>query len=252
VPLQRSRINIREQRGLRNQASPASTRRTAPAYSVTEHPQHTYIPRHTHAHTHVQVTCEIHAHAHTAIVYYDSLQLTSNMHKAKDKGHRTHGQKEIMHAYWPKSTPIAQGLVEDMNAMHAYRRISAPIAQGLVYDINAPHAFGLRESKPQYINAPHAFGLRESKPAYGRSSAPIAQGLVYDINAPHACGLRDSKPNVMHAYWRSSATIGQGLVYDINAPHAIGLRKSKSTCGPVSTPIAQGLLAIMNTKDQKL
>jgi len=65
-----------------------------------------------------------------------------------DNGHRAHGQKEIMHAYGPKSTPIAQGLVEDINAMHAYGRSSAPIAQGLVYDINAPHAFGLRDSKP--------------------------------------------------------------------------------------------------------
>jgi len=98
------------------------------------------------------------------------------MHKAKDKGNRAHGQKEIMHAYGPKSTPIAQGLVEDRNAMHAYRR-SSPIAQGLVYDINAPHAFGLRASKP---NAMHA---------YVRSSSPIAQGLVYGINAPHAFGL---------------------------------------------------------------
>jgi len=39
------------------------------------------------------------------------------MHKAKDVGHRAHGQKGIMHAYGPKSTPIAQGLVEDINAM---------------------------------------------------------------------------------------------------------------------------------------
>jgi len=108
------------QRGLRKQASLAYTRRTAPAYSVTEHPQHTYIHHHTHAHTHIQVTCEIHAHAYTAIVCYDSLQLTSSMHTAKGKGHRAHGQKEIMHAYGPKSTPIAQGLVEDINAMHAY------------------------------------------------------------------------------------------------------------------------------------
>jgi len=98
VRLQRSRINIREQRGLRKQASLAYTRRTAPAYSVTAHPQHTYIHHHTHAHTHIQVTCEIHAHAHTAIAYYDSLQLTSSMYKAKDKAHRAHGQKEIMHA----------------------------------------------------------------------------------------------------------------------------------------------------------
>jgi len=103
------------------------------------------------------------------------------MHKIKDTGHRANGQKEIMHAYGPKSTPIAQGLVENINAMHAYGRSSAPIAQGLVYDINAPHAFGLRDSKP---NAMHA---------YGRSSAPIAQGLVYDINARHAFGLRESK-----------------------------------------------------------
>ena len=82
------------------------------------------------------------------------------MHKAKDKGHRAHGQK-------PKSTPIAQGLVEDINAMHAYGRSSAPIAQGLVYDINAPHALGLRESKRTYRSV----------------STPIAQGLVEIINA---------------------------------------------------------------------
>ena len=63
----------------------------------------------THAHTHIQVTCEIHAHAHTAIVYYDSLQLTSSMHEAKDKGHRVHGQKEIMHVYGLKSTPKLKG-----------------------------------------------------------------------------------------------------------------------------------------------
>jgi len=89
------------------------------------------------------------------------------MHKAKDKGHRAHGRKEIMHAYGPNSTPIAQGLVEDINAMHTYGRSSAPIAQGLVYDINAPHAFGLRESKR----------------TYGSVSIPIAQGLVAIINA---------------------------------------------------------------------
>jgi len=137
-------------RGLRKQASLAYTRRTAPADSVTEHPQHTYIHRHTHAHTHIWVTSEIHAHAHTAIVYYYFLQLTSSMHEAKDKGHRAHRQKDIMHAYGPKSTPIAQGLVEDINALYAYGRSSAPIAQGLVYDINASHAFGLRESKRTY------------------------------------------------------------------------------------------------------
>ena len=115
-----------------------------------QHPQHTYIHRHTHTHTHIQVTCEIHAHAHTAIVYYDFLQLTNSMHIAKDKGHRAHGQNEILHAYGRESTPIAQGLVEDINATHAHGRSSAPIAQGLVYDINASHAFGLRESKRTY------------------------------------------------------------------------------------------------------
>ena len=133
VPLQRSRINIREQRGLRMQVS-VYTRRTAPAYSVTAHPQHTCI--------------------------------------------------------------------------HCHGPVSTPIAQGLVYDINAPHASGLRESKH----------------AYGRNSAPIVQGLVYDTNAPHAFGLRESKPNAMHSYGRSSAPITQGLVYDINAPHAYRCR----------------------------
>jgi len=191
---------------LRKKAKLAYTRRTAPAYSVTEHPQHTYIPRHTHAHTHIQVTCEIHAHAHTAIVYYDSLQLTSSMYKDKDKGYRAHGQKEIMHSYGPKSTPISQGLVEDINAIHAYRRNSAFITQGLVYDINTPHVFG----------------------------------------------LRDLNPNTMYAYGRNSAPIAQGLVYDINAPHALGLRESKRTYEPVSTPIDQGLVTIINAKDQKL
>jgi len=106
---------------------------------------------------------------------------SQSLHKAKDKKHRAHGQTEIMHVYGPKSTPIAQGLVEDTNAMPVYRRSCAPIAQGLVYDINAPHAFGMRESKP---NAMHA---------YGRTSVPIVQGLVYDINAPHTFGLRESK-----------------------------------------------------------
>jgi len=156
------------------------------------------------------------------------------MHKAKDKGHRAHGQKEIMHTYGPKSTPIAQGLVEDINAMHVYGRSSAPIAQELVYDINAPHALELRESKPKAMHA------------YGRSSAPIAQELVYDINAPHTLGLRESKPKAMHAYGRSSAPIVQGLVYDINAPHAFGLREPKPKAmhayGRNSAPIAQGLV----------
>jgi len=203
VPLQRSRTRIREQRACRRQASLDYMRRTAPTYMFTQHPQHTYIHRHTHAHTHTQATCEIHAHVYTANVYHDLLQLTSSMHKAKDKGHRAHGQKEIMHTYGPKSTPIAQGLVEDINAMHVYGRSSAPIAQELVYDINAPHALELRESKPKAMHA------------YGRSSAPIVQGLVYDINAPHAFGLREPKPKAMHAYGRNSAPIAQGLVYDI-------------------------------------
>jgi len=77
-------------------------------------------------------------------------QLTSGLHKAKEKGHRAHGQNKIMHAYGPKSTPMAQGLVEDLNAKHAYGPRSAPIAHGLVYDMNAAHAFGLRELKRTY------------------------------------------------------------------------------------------------------
>jgi len=77
------------------------------------------------------------------------------------------GKIKIMHAYRPKSTPIAQGLVEDINVLHAYGSSSVPIAQGLVYDINGPHAFGLRESKR----------------TYGSVSTPIPQGLVEIINA---------------------------------------------------------------------
>jgi len=88
------------------------------------------------------------------------------MYEAKEKGHRAHGQNKIMHACGPKSTPIAQGLVEDINAKHAYGPRSAPIAQGLVYDINASHAFGLRKLKR----------------TYGFVSTPIAQGLVEIIN----------------------------------------------------------------------
>jgi len=139
------------------------------------------------------------------------------MHKAKDKGHRAHGQKESMHAYGPKSTPIAQGLVEDINAMHAYGRSSAPIAQGLVYDINAPHAFGLRDSKSNTMHV------------YGRSSAPIAQGLVYDIDVSHALGLRESK----RTYGPVSTPIAQGLVVIINA-------KDQEI---VMSPKAQGLVS---------
>jgi len=74
---------------------------------------------------------------------------------------------KIMYAYGPESTPIAQGLVEDINVKHTYGSSSVPIAQGLVYDINGPHAFELRESKR----------------TYGSVSTPIAQGLVKIINA---------------------------------------------------------------------
>jgi len=51
------------------------------------------------------------------------------MHKAKDKEYRAHGQKEIMYYYGPKSTPIVQGMVEDINAIHVYGRNSVPIVQ---------------------------------------------------------------------------------------------------------------------------
>jgi len=37
----------------------------------------------------------------------------------------------------------------------------------------------------------------------------------------------------------------------MNAAHAFGLRESKRTYGPVPTPIAQGLVEIINTKDTK-
>jgi len=83
----------------RNKASLACTRRRAPASGAIEHLQHTHIHRHTHAHTHTRVTSETHAHVHTAIVYYDSLQLTSSTQKAKKKGHRAHGLNSIMLGY---------------------------------------------------------------------------------------------------------------------------------------------------------
>jgi len=77
------------------------------------------------------------------------------------------GKKKIMHTYGPKSIPIPQGLVEDINVKYVYGSNSVPITQGVVYDINAPHAFGLRESKR----------------TYGSVSTPIGQGLVEIINA---------------------------------------------------------------------
>ena len=101
------------------------------------------------------------------------------MHEAKEKGYRAMGKIKIMHAYGPKSIPIAQGLVEDINVKHAYGPSSVPIlaAHGLVYDINSPHAFGLRESKRTYWSG----------------STPIAQGLVEIINA------KDTKSNIINA-----------------------------------------------------
>ena len=103
---------------------------------------------------------------------------------------------KIMHVYGPKSTPIAQGLVEDINAKHVYGPCSAPIAQGLVYDINATHAFGLKELKR----------------TCGFVATPIAQGLVEIINAkdtkmlmsPKAQGLVSNRHHRKHA-WRSIA-----------------------------------------------
>jgi len=113
------------------------------------------------------------------------------MHKANEKGHRAHGQNKIMHAYGPKSTPIAQGLVEDINAKHAYGPRSAPIAQGLVYDINATHAFGLRELKRTYgfVLTPIAQGLAEIINAKDTKMlmSPKAQGLVSNTHHSKTC-----------------------------------------------------------------
>jgi len=116
------------------------------------------------------------------------------MHKAKDNGHRAHGQIKITHAYGPKSTPIAQGLVEDINAKHAYGPRSAPIAQRLVYDINAPHAFGLRESKRTYgfVSTPIAHGLVEIINAKDTKMvmSPKAQGLVSNTHHSKTCMVK--------------------------------------------------------------
>jgi len=43
-------------------------------------------------------------------------RLPSRFNSPKPQGHI-----KIMHAYGPKSTPIAQGLVEDVNAKHGLR-----------------------------------------------------------------------------------------------------------------------------------
>ena len=80
--------------GANKQARLAYTRRTV--HTVLQHLHHTYIHHGTHSHAHTRVTCEIHAHAHAAAtVYYDPLQLTISIHKAKDKAHRAHGQNKI-------------------------------------------------------------------------------------------------------------------------------------------------------------
>ena len=75
--------------------------------------------RHTHAHTHTGLTSETHAHAHTAIVYYGSLQRPAARKKPKKRATEPTGKKKMMHAYGLKSTPMAQGLVKDINAKHA-------------------------------------------------------------------------------------------------------------------------------------
>ena len=113
---------------------------------------------------------------------------------------KEHGQNLIMYVYGLKSTPVGQGLVDDINTKHAYGPSSAPIAQGLVNDINVPHALGLRESKR----------------TYGSVSTPTAQGLVEIINA------EDTPINTKHTYGPSSAPIAQGLVYDINVLMSLG------------------------------
>jgi len=147
---------------------------------------HTHTHTHTgnpHAHTRTRVTSKTHAHANATIACYDSLQLTNSTQEAKGKEYRANGQDKIMHAYGLKSTPIAQGLVSEINAKHAYGPRSTTIAQGLVYDINAAHG----QNKIM-----HAYGLR---------TTPITQGLVIHINAEHV-------------YGPSSTHIAQGLVYD--------------------------------------
>ena len=127
------------------------------------------------------------------------------MHKAKEKGHRAHGQNKIMHAYGPKSTPIAQGLVTDINAKHAYGPSSAPIAQGLVYDINAPHAFGLRESKRTYWSVsllPNEEGVSTLAPhtllkAASKHAAKLKENrMLYNVSdaiKAQISGLLDSR-----------------------------------------------------------
>ena len=104
------------------------------------------------------------------------------------------GKIKIMYAYMPKSIPIAQGLVEDINVKHAYEHSSVPIAQGLVYDLNAPHAFGLRESKCTYrsVSTPIDQGLVEiiNTKDTKMVMSPKAQGLVSNTHHSKTCMLK--------------------------------------------------------------
>ena len=80
-----------EARRMRMQASLASRgARRQQCYSAPATYIHT--PPHTRTHTHTDNMRNTCARAH-CIAHYDSLQLTSRMHKTKDKGKRAHGQK---------------------------------------------------------------------------------------------------------------------------------------------------------------
>ena len=194
---------------------------------MLRHLHHTYIHPGTHSLTHTWVTCEIHAHVHVATVYYDPSQLTNSIYKTKDKAHRAHGQKEIMHAYGPKSTPTAQGLVDDINTMYAYWHNSSFIAQRLLYDINALHSFWLRESKRTCgsVSTPIAQGLVEMINAKGEKMvmSPKTQGFVNNTHHGKKCMLKycthDSMNSGKGATRTNSGSAGKKTTYSDETNH---------------------------------
>jgi len=148
--------------------------------------------------------------------------------KPKQRVTEPMGKKKIMHAYGPKSIPIAQGLVEDINVKHAYGPSSVPIAQGLVYEINAPHAFGLRESKRTYgsVSIPIAEGLVEIINAKDTKMvmSPKAQGLVSNTHHSKTCIIKNCTHDRMSggkgAKRTNSGSVGKKTTFSDETNHA--------------------------------
>jgi len=143
----------------------AYTRRTVPAHSVAAPAPYIHTSRHTHSHTHtgnMRNTC-----ARACCTFILRSFATNQQHVQSQRQGAQSPRAKTNNAYLRVKVHTYSPRAEDINAMHAYGRSSTPIAQGLVYDINALYAFWLRESQR----------------TYGSVSTPIAQGLVEIINA---------------------------------------------------------------------